>query len=113
MELTSGESLYIPPYWLVRVENIELSLYLDVKSLSKEQVLLSEAQSLGVVLGNVTTPDERIIAAQVEIVISFHFDRCMLYIFFPESRVYNLLKSLLKATITRGTLVCFLEIVSI
>lgn len=67
VELTQGDSIYIPPYWLVRVENIELSLYLDVKSLSKEQVILSEAQSLGVLLGNISTSNERIVAAQVNL----------------------------------------------
>jgi hypothetical protein len=65
VELAPGESLYIPPYWLVRVESIQLSLFLDVSSLSKEQALLSEAQSLGVLLGKVSTPEEKIVAAQV------------------------------------------------
>jgi hypothetical protein len=65
VELAPGESLYIPPYWLVRVENIELSMYLDVRSLSQEQVLLSEAQSLGIILGNVSSAEDKIVAAQV------------------------------------------------
>jgi hypothetical protein len=65
VELAPGESLYIPPYWLVRVESIQLSMFLDVRSLSKEQVLLSEAQSLGVLLGKVSTSEEKIVAAQV------------------------------------------------
>lgn len=73
IELTPGESLYIPPYWLVRVENIELSMYLDVRSLSQEQVLLSEAQSLGIILGNVSSPDDKIVAAQVFIRLCLPF----------------------------------------
>jgi hypothetical protein len=67
VELSSGESLYIPPYWMVRVENIELSMFLDVRSLSQEQVLLSEAQSLGIILGNVSSPEDRLVAAQVRL----------------------------------------------
>lgn len=65
VELSPGEVLYIPPFWLMRTETINLSLSIDVKSLSREQVLLSEAQALGVVLGNVTSSEEKIIAAQV------------------------------------------------
>lgn len=66
--LSPGEVLYIPPYWIVRTESIDLSTFIDVKSLSREQVLLSEVQSLGVILGNITSREERIVAAQIRFI---------------------------------------------
>jgi hypothetical protein len=90
VDLSPGEVLYIPPYWLVRIEHTELSMSLDVKSLSREQVLLSEANALGVVLGNVSTDEEKLIAAQVTS-YSHRFEiessRFMLFTSSPEFRI--------------------------
>ena len=43
VELRAGQVLYVPPFWLLHTEATTLSLTLDVRSPSKEQMLLMPA----------------------------------------------------------------------
>jgi hypothetical protein len=65
--LNPGQSLYIPPYWLVRSEFMSFSMFLDIYSLSDTEVRLAVAQFTNIPLGNFSTSlKERTIAAQVQ-----------------------------------------------
>ncbi len=67
--LTGGllgvQVLYIPPYWLVRLESQTGAVGLDVLSPSEEQLRLLEASVQRVPLPEAETEEERVVAAQV------------------------------------------------
>lgn len=69
--LDPGQALYVPPYWFIRSEFSSVSVFLDVKSLSKVQVLLATAQFVDIPLGNFSSvPEERIVGSQVPSLVS-------------------------------------------
>lgn len=69
VDLSPGEVLYIPPYWLVLTESAdtELSVGLDVVSVSREQVVLAEGYAMSLPFRNFSnaTKQERVLATQV------------------------------------------------
>ena len=74
--LSPGEALYIPPGYMVATEATSASVFLDILSPSKEQILLTEAILTPVPMRKMTvngkaidesslTSDDRIIITQV------------------------------------------------
>jgi hypothetical protein len=73
--LSPGESLYIPPYWMVMTENgPQLGVGIDVHSPSKEQLILLEAYSMVLPFANITqaSPAQKILSSQVCQICSRH-----------------------------------------
>jgi hypothetical protein len=74
VDLSPGQVLYIPPYWFVLTEaaDTELSVGLDVVSVSRAQAVLAEAYAMALPFRNFShaTKEERIIATQVTILFT-------------------------------------------
>ena len=70
VSLQLGEVLYVPPFWVVHSEALgQLSVSLDVLSASHEQMLLTKAHLLPLPFAQNQTADERVVAAQVGVVV--------------------------------------------
>jgi hypothetical protein len=66
--LQPGETLFIPPGYLVHTEAQNMSVYMDVLSPSIEQVIFLETMSLSFPFPGNLTKDERIVYGQVRII---------------------------------------------
>ena len=69
--------LYVPPYWLARLESHTGAVGLDVLSPSEEQLRLMEASMQLVPLPEAETEEERVVAAQVTIYFIYIYSMCV------------------------------------
>ena len=63
--LHPGEVLYIPPYWYAHVEAMSFAAFLDVPSISEEQVTLTELMYMHIKNMKISREDEKVVVAQV------------------------------------------------
>lgn len=64
--LQPGEVLYVPPYWYAHVESLSFAAFVDVPSISEEQVTLTELMYMYIKNLKISREEEKVVVAQVQ-----------------------------------------------